>query len=197
MGPHNEEVRHKRKLLHWLRFGGDVVEQVRNNNPFCQEVIMNFSKKRLQGFVSGTPAYVLIHGLLRLCDGKNFATSYEGIGNATAAFRAAAFEIGLGRHKQPHMNPAWHYARPIPRELYDDLVKAESIGHVHLLIHHALDACDYTDTHVNTCSAQKLAVLERELLRELRMILPADPEHNLLLITARSPESERMVLLTK
>lgn len=158
---------------------------------------MNFSKNRLQGFTNGTPAYVLIHGLLRLCDGKNFATSYGGIGNATAAFRAAAFELGLGRHKQPHMNPAWNYARSIPRELYDDLMNTESVGHAHLLIHHALDACEYTDTHVNTCSAQKLALLDRDLQHELRMILPTDPENNLLLITARSPESERMVLLTK
>ena len=157
---------------------------------------MNFSKKRLQGFVSGTPAYVLIHGLLRLCDGKNFATSYKAIGNASEAFRAAVFELGVGRHKLPLTNPLWHYAQSIPSELFDGLAYAGSVGDAHMLIHHALDAYDYADTHVNTCTAQKLAVLDPELQRELRKVLPTDPNNNLLLITARSPQSGRMVLLT-
>ena len=151
---------------------------------------MNISKNRLQGFTSGTPAYVILHGLLNLTKGHNFAASFEDIGNPNAAFREAVIRLFENRHNED----AWHYARPISRELYDALEECDSVGEAHMLIHRHLERQSFTEAHVNTCTAARLVKIDRHTRHLLSLVLPEDKEGDLLIITARSPDG-RMVLM--
>ena len=151
---------------------------------------MNISKNRLQGFTSGTPAYVILHGLLNLTKGHNFAASFEGIGNPNTAFKEAVIRLFENRHSED----AWHYARPISRELYDALEECDSVGEAHMLIHRHLERQSFTEAHVNTCTAARLVKIDRHTRHLLSLVLPEDKEGDLLIITARSPDG-RMVLM--
>ncbi len=154
---------------------------------------MNFSKNRLQGFETGTPVYVMIHGLLRLMDGKNLASSFNEFGNPNIAFREAVATM-VHTKAEPQLGEAWYYARMMPQELYNDLKDVDSFGLIHQLIHRDLEQRAYTGTHVNTCPNNKIGKLERVTRDNLYKILPTDSEDGLLLITARAPDG-RMVLI--
>lgn len=155
---------------------------------------MNISKNRLQGFASGTPAYVILHGLLNLTKGHNFAASFESTGNPVLAFREAVVRLTL-EHRS---DKSWPYARGISTDLYDRLADKKrpvSAGEAHMLIHRDLEQRVYTEAHVNTFSADKLIRIDRATRLALTRLLPEDREGNLLIITARSPDG-RMVILT-
>lgn len=118
---------------------------------------MKIQRSRLHGFPKGSPAYVVLHGLMKIAKGKALSAHYGDTRNPKIAFEEALEVLWTEEECfYDGMHPYYDTERArTHRELHHIVLSrrgARSIGDIHQSIHAHLSSRGYTDSHVNTIS---------------------------------------------